>query len=51
MEEISRKVEEKTQKQLLLYLHPTKLHKEQSLLHSQGLGCVRHPQDGVDKKD
>lgn len=34
--------EEKRQKQLLLYLHPTKLHKEQSLLHSQGLGCVRH---------
>lgn len=28
--------EEKRQKQLLLYLHPTKLHKEQSLLHSQG---------------
>ena len=34
--------EEKRQKQLLLYLHPTKLHKEQSLLHSQGPGCVRH---------
>lgn len=34
--------ERKRQKQCLLYLHPTKLCKEQSVLHSQGPGWVRH---------
>lgn len=41
----------KKQKQLLLYLHPTKLRKEQSLLHSQGPGWVMHSPGGVDKED